>query len=140
VVGAADADRLLDEIREKLLQVVDPETGKHVISYAYKSSEVYQGEYAKNAPDLVIGYARGYRGSWETALGKFPDGSLLRPNIDEWGGDHCMAAEEVPGSLFASRPLQLTGASLVDLPVTILELFGLPRPQDMIGKNVLTGK
>ncbi|HPQ71201.1 MAG TPA: alkaline phosphatase family protein [bacterium] len=140
VVGASDADNLLNEIREKLLQVVDPETGKHVISYAYKGSEVYQGEYAKNAPDLVIGYARGYRGSWETALGKFPRGSLLRPNTDEWGGDHCMAAEEVPGSLFTNRRIELVGASLVDLPVTILELFGLPRPKDMIGKNIYTGK
>ena len=140
IVGAADADRLLDEIKKKLLAVTDPENGQQVISHVYKTSEVYRGANMENAPDLVIGYARGYRGSWETALGKFPEGDLLRPNTDEWGGDHCMAAEEVPGSLFTNRQLRLHNPSLVDLPVTILELFGIKRPKDMIGRNIFTGK
>ncbi|MHA1568238.1 MAG: alkaline phosphatase family protein [Alphaproteobacteria bacterium] len=140
IVGPADADRILDEISRKLMEVVDLETGKNVISHVYKTSEVYQGKYVKEAPDLIIGYARGYRASWETALGKFPEGDLLRPNTDEWGGDHCMAAEDVPGSLFTSKPIRLKDPSLVDLPVTILELFGLTRPGDMIGRNIFTGE
>jgi len=140
IVGAADADRLLDEIAEKLKKVVDPATGRNIISHVYKASEVYKGKYQSEAPDLVIGYARGYRASWETALGKFPEGPLLRPNTDAWGGDHCMSAEEVPGSLFASRQVKLLDPSLVDLPVTILELFGIERPQQMIGRNLFTGK
>jgi len=139
VVGAGDADRLLDEISKRLLEVRDPANGRAVISQVYKSSKVYHGPYVKDAPDLIIGYARGYRGSWETALGKFPDGGLLRPNDDAWSGDHCMAAEEVPGVIFANRPIKLAKPSLVDVPVTILELFGLPRPKEMQGKNILTG-
>jgi predicted AlkP superfamily phosphohydrolase/phosphomutase len=139
VVGAGDADRLLDEISARLLDVRDPVNDRRVISKVYKSSQAYHGPYAKDAPDLIIGYARGYRASWETALGKFPAGSLLRPNDDAWSGDHCMAAEEVPGVVFANRPIKLANPALTDLPVTILELFGLPRPKEMQGKNILTG-
>jgi len=140
IVGAADADAILNEIAQKLLQVTDPENGQRVISRVYKTSEVYHGPYAKDAPDLIIGYARGYRGSWETALGKFPKGDLLKPNKDAWSGDHCMAAEEVPGSLFSNKPIKLSDPKLYDLPLTILELFGLPRAKEMIGRNIFTGK
>ncbi|NLH48346.1 MAG: twin-arginine translocation signal domain-containing protein [Myxococcales bacterium] len=140
IVGAGDADRLLDEIRAKLLALTDPDNGRQIISHVYKTSEVYHGEFQKTAPDLIIGYARGYRGSWETALGKFPTGSYLRANTDAWGGDHCMATEEVPGILFASQPIQLSDPNLKDLPLTIVELFGLPRPPEMVGRNVFTGK
>jgi predicted AlkP superfamily phosphohydrolase/phosphomutase len=139
IVGAADADRLLDEIATKLLAVRDPATGHQAISRVYKTSQAYHGPHAKEAPDLIIGYARGYRSSWETALGKFPDGSLLRPNDDAWSGDHCMTTEEVPGVLFSNKPIKLANPALLDLPLTILELFGLPRPKDMQGKNVFTG-
>jgi predicted AlkP superfamily phosphohydrolase/phosphomutase len=139
VVGAGDADRLLDEIATKLLAVRDPANGQQVISHVYKTSQVYHGPHAKEAPDLIIGYARGYRSSWETALGKFPAGPLLRPNDDAWGGDHCMATEEVPGVLFSNKAIKLANPSLLDLPLTIVELFGIPRSKEMIGKNIFTG-
>ena len=54
------------------------------------------------APDLIVGYAPGYRASWETALGEAPP-DIIEPNNDAWIGDHCMAAESVPGVLFARR-------------------------------------
>ncbi len=140
VVPVHRADALLDEISNKLLEVVDPENGKKVIAKVYKTSEVYKGPYKNLAPDLIIGYAREYRGSWQTALGNFPEGALIVPNKDEWSGDHCMAAEVVPGSLLANRPVKLSDPKLYDLPVTILELFGIERPKDMIGHNIFTGK
>ena len=140
IVQPTQADALLDEISAKLLEVVDPETGENVVASVYKTSQAYIGPNKAGAPDLIIGFNRGYRASWETALGKFPEGNWLNPNLDEWSGDHCMAAELVPGVLFTNQPLQLKYPKLYDLPVTVLELFGLPRPKDMIGRNVFTGK
>ena len=140
IVRPSSADALLDELVEKLEAVTDPETGKKVIKKVYKTSEAYQGKHKENAPDLIIGYASGYRSSWETALGKFPKGDLLRPNEDEWSGDHCMAASEVPGSLFVNREIKIKDPKLYDLPVTIIEQFGIKRPQDMIGRNLFEGK
>jgi predicted AlkP superfamily phosphohydrolase/phosphomutase len=140
IVQPNQADKILDEIIAKLLLVEDPETGAKVVSAVYKTSEVYSGPHKDEAPDLIVGYSRGYRASWETALGKFPKGDYLTINYDEWSGDHCMAADLVPGSLLTNRPVKLKDAMLYDLPVTILELFGIERPTDMIGRNVFTGK
>jgi len=137
-VSPADADELLAEIKEKLLQLRDPATGEPIIGNVYKSAEVFHGDELANAPDLVIGYHRGYRGSWQTALGAFPEGPLIVPNKDAWGGDHCMCTEEVPGVLFANRKIAKADAALLDLPVTVLDLFGLSRPAQMKGRNVFT--
>ncbi len=140
VVPASQADKLIDELAKKLEEITDPETGDKVIHKAYKTSQVYSGPYVDQAPDLIVGYNRGYRSSWETVLGAFPDEDLIRPNVDEWSGDHCMASDLVPGSLFSNRPIKLKNPKLYDVPVTILELFGIKRPKDMIGRNILTGK
>ena len=66
------------------------------------------------APDLIIGYARGYRASWETCLGDLtPD--VLLDNESAWSADHCADALEVPGVLFSNRPLRAGDPSLVDV-------------------------
>ena len=54
------------------------------------------------APDLIVGYAPGYRASWETALGEAPPEVIVN-NDDAWIGDHCIAAEAVPGILVTNR-------------------------------------
>jgi len=52
-------------------------------------------------PDLVVGYERGYRASWQTTLGAVPI-ELLEPNRQKWSGDHCIDPALVPGVLFAN--------------------------------------
>jgi hypothetical protein len=68
------------------------------------------------APDLIVGYAPGYRASWETALGEAPP-DIVETNNDAWIGDHCMAAEAVPGVLFARHRVP----SLKELSTVILD-------------------
>jgi hypothetical protein len=45
--------------------------------------------------------------------------------MDKWSGDHCMAAEEVPGILIANRKLRVSDPRLGDFAATILSLFGI---------------
>lgn len=52
-------------------------------------------------PDLIVGYMRGYRASWETALGAVP-AHTVEPNRKKWSGDHCVDASEVPGIFLSS--------------------------------------
>jgi hypothetical protein len=66
---------------------------------------VYQGNANGDAPDLIVGYHRGYRASWQTSLGAVP-AQLVEPNRNKWSGDHCIAVDEVPGVLFTSFKLQ----------------------------------
>jgi predicted AlkP superfamily phosphohydrolase/phosphomutase len=126
-------DALLDEITARLLAYRDPETGVQAITHVYRASDVYHGEAAGEAPDLIIGYARGYRCSDDSALGSLSD-EVITPNMDKWSGDHCMAIDAVPGILLCNRPLKINDPSLVDLSATILGFYDMRPPDVMTGR------
>ena len=48
---------------------IPPNDGE-AIKRVYQAAKVYRGPYKDQAPDLIVGYARGYRVSWETAIGR----------------------------------------------------------------------
>ncbi len=82
------------------------------------------------APDLIVGYAKGTRGSDESALGGLPPEVIVN-NTDQWSGDHCMDPDAVPGVLFASRALSKPAPNLQSLAAAIVAEFGVqefPRP------------
>ncbi|MCO6436008.1 MAG: alkaline phosphatase family protein [Phycisphaerae bacterium] len=135
IVEPFEKEALLREISQKLLSVRDPVDGRPVIKYVYQTSEVYDGPEAANAPDLIVGYYRDFRASWATTLGEITD-SILTDNHSAWSADHCIASDEVPGVLFSNRPITRTDPALIDLAPTILEEFGVARPEAMQGKSV----
>jgi predicted AlkP superfamily phosphohydrolase/phosphomutase len=134
-VSEAERRPLVDEIAKKLEEYVDPATGEHPILHAYKAYEVYHGGAADTAPDLILGYRRGWRGGDDSALGEMPT-AITDVNMSSWSGDHCMDTVEVPGSIVASRKILKPDPALIDLGPTVLKLFGLPVPADMDGKPV----
>jgi len=89
------------------------------------------------APDLIVGYSRGYRASWATCLGDLTEEVLL-DNDSAWSADHCADALEVPGVLLSNRPIRARAPSLVDLAPSILAEFGLPTPSAMTGRNMFS--
>lgn len=136
IVGPEERPALLRELRARLEAVVDSSGGQTAIKYAYLADEVYHGPEAATGPDIVLGYRRGFRGSNESALGEIA-AATFEDNRLKWSGDHCMAADEVPGILAANRPLPLEDPELTDLAPTLLKLFGVaPLPQ-MRGRDVL---
>ena len=132
VSDGKEKEKLLDEIIEKLEAVIDPATGEKVINKVYKSEELYSGEYVKDAPDLLIGYNRGYRASWETALGKVPEG-LLGNNMKKWSGTHLWDYKLVPGVILSNRKIKTEGPALYDIAPTILQEFGIEKDKNMVG-------
>jgi predicted AlkP superfamily phosphohydrolase/phosphomutase len=127
---------LLTELKERLEGVTDA-NGERVIRGVYRADEVYKGDATALAPDLIIGYARGYRASWATIGGDLtPD--VLSDNDSAWSADHCADALEVPGVLFCNRPVRAQNPALVDLAPSILDEFGLPVPSSMTGKSLFT--
>jgi predicted AlkP superfamily phosphohydrolase/phosphomutase len=124
-VAAVDRERLMDEIAARLLATVDPKTGERAVTKVYKREQVYSDAgYFDRAPDLVVGYAKGTRGSDQSALGSIPP-EVIVDNTDAWSGDHCMDHEAVPGVLFSSRPLRKPAPSLDKLAAAILAEFGV---------------
>jgi predicted AlkP superfamily phosphohydrolase/phosphomutase len=96
----------------------------------------FSGPYRNDGPELIPGFAIGYRDSWDCAKGTItPD--VFEDNTKSWSGDHCMDPELVPGILFSNRAIQEENPRLMDLGPTTLDLFGVEIPRYMTGKNIL---
>lgn len=128
-------EALVREIAQKLEKVIDPKTGERVILRAYVTKDVYQGPYVEEAPDIIIGYNRGHRSSWATPLGRIPK-NIFEDNLEKWSGDHCMDPEVIPGILLTNRKIKMKFPALYDLTPTILSIFGIPKPKEMIGETI----
>jgi predicted AlkP superfamily phosphohydrolase/phosphomutase len=135
VADGTDRAEVLRRISERLLALRDPKDGATVIDAVYEPRKVFRGHDLEFAPDLIIGYAAGYRGSWQTALGATP-ASILEDNRDLWIADHCIDPREVPATLLANRPIRLNDPNLADLTVTILKEFGVLPTSQMLGRPV----
>ncbi|MHC4906321.1 MAG: alkaline phosphatase family protein [Planctomycetota bacterium] len=134
IVTPEEKDALLDELVQKLEAVRDGD-GSVVIKKVRRSDKTYKGPHTAMAPDLIIGYKRGYRGAWTTCLGDM-DETVFSDNDSAWGADHCGDSTEVPGILFSNKPITKEDPALIDLAPTILNEFGLEKPDTMTGKNI----
>src|SRR5262249_44560683 len=97
-------EALLAELIERL-EAYTAADGQSVIRGVYRSDRIYKGNATALAPDLIIGYRRGYRASWETITGNLTEQVVLANDL-AWSADHCADALEVPGVLFSSRPIR----------------------------------
>ncbi|MEI7837577.1 MAG: alkaline phosphatase family protein, partial [Planctomycetota bacterium] len=100
VAPGPQRDELVAELKRKLEAVTDVD-GRKVIGCVYRADHVYSGQATALAPDLIVGYHRGYRASWATCLGGLTDQVLL-DNDSAWSADHCADAAELPGVLFCN--------------------------------------
>lgn len=129
-VPAEEYEILVDRLARQLEGFRDPETDTLVITEAARPGP---SEYGERTPDLLIGYARGYRSSDESAEGGVNGDEVIEPNHDKWSGDHCMHPSHVPGVLVTNRKVEAEEASLIDLAPTILSYFGVAQSQAMTG-------
>jgi predicted AlkP superfamily phosphohydrolase/phosphomutase len=135
VKPGAEKEALVREIAQKLESFRDPKTGERPVLRAYITKDVYQGPYADQAPDIIVGYNLGYRTSWATPLGRIPK-EIIEDNEEKWSGDHCMDPEVVPGVLLTNRKIKAKSPALYDLTPTILQIFGIDIPVEIKGKPI----
>ncbi len=139
-VEPAKVNEVLTDLKDRLERVTDRDRDDApVIRTVYRANEIYTGSAKALAPDLVIGYHRGYRASWETCLGNLlePGEPGISDNDKAWAADHCADALEVPGVLFCNRPIR-GRPSLVDVAPSILAEFGLATPASMVGRSIFS--
>ncbi len=136
IVPPWEVESIRDRIINGLEAWTDSATGMRPIRRIFRREEVYAGPYVENAPDLIVGCERGYRISWQTALGSM--GTLpVEDNPKAWSGDHCADPELVPGVLLCNRPLNVARPRIIDIAPTILRQFGIPTPEAMDGASLL---
>lgn len=127
IVQPAERDALMEEVSGQLLGLGDPSNGARAV----ETVAALRGP----GPDLIVGYARGYRASWQTGVGGVGK-DVFEDNDDAWIADHCINPADVPGVLFTSRKIRLSDPALKDLPVSLLALFGVARGTGMTGRSV----
>lgn len=135
VEPGAEASALEHELAARLLAVEDPANGERVITRVDLASDAYSGPEASHAPDLIVGYNRGYRVGWSSVLGGF-SAQVIEDNAQPWSGDHCMDFTKVPGVLLSNHKIRAASPSLTDIAPTILADFGIAKPAAMHGSSV----
>lgn len=136
IVDEQEAQRLSRELQEKLQALRDPRDDSVPIQRVYAATDVYSGLYTAEAPDLIVGYAPGYRVSWDSITGTI-EPEVFSDNTKAWSGDHHVDPKDVPGILFANRKLTAESPHIMDIAPTALKAFGLSKLPYMEGKALI---
>jgi predicted AlkP superfamily phosphohydrolase/phosphomutase len=131
--------RIKREIAAGLRVLRDEQHDCPAIADVYDTDVIYSGPYVREAPDLFVGFAVGYRASWDCATGEIAE-HAIQDNTKSWSGDHCMNPPDVPGIFFCNRELDVDRIHIMDIGPTVLDLFGVEVPPYCDGKPVMTGQ
>ena len=136
VEPGAQYEALREEIKTRFGALRDPDTQEPVVRKVYKREELYRGPFFDEAPDMVVGFERGYRVSWQTSLGGIPP-EIIEPNERRWSADHCSVDPDlVPGVLFSSRSMDEGQPAIIDIAPSVLKRLGIVPPASMDGRDL----
>lgn len=119
IVTAEKAPWVLESLARELENLTDPKSGERVVTRTFRPE---MRAFVDRTPDLIVGYARGYRSSDESALGEIGR-QILEVNTDKWSGDHCVDPQHVPGVLLSNRKIKAGTWSLTDVAPTVQAYF-----------------
>jgi predicted AlkP superfamily phosphohydrolase/phosphomutase len=128
----SEAERVRRAIQTGLAEFPDAQTQRAAIRSVSRREELYSGAFVEHSPDLLVNFHRGFRVSWQSAVGGFAH-SMLENNMRRWSGDHIVDPESVPGILFMNRAARNSQPAIIDLAPTVLNYLGVAVPGSMEG-------
>ena len=142
-VEEGEREDLIRLLIGKMQELTDPRDGSAIIPQVYRREELFQGECAGTAPDMVLDWWSGAGFSASPSLVEEQEEPFLKirepesMKEPEWSGTH-----RLHGILIARGPAILAGAKtqgarLVDLMPTVLYLMDMQIPGGLDGR-VLT--
>jgi len=139
---AAPDGREYEALRDKLIKLLssiqDPITGKPLAQHIHKKEELYSGPFVDLAPDLVTDLGQS---TYAFEAGGFRDiakGSALLVEPVNYYGTHISDGMFILcGRHFEGSAGWVGPASIVDIPATVLHLFGVPIPEDYDGRVLI---
>lgn len=135
-VSEGEYHNIREELIEKLGELRDPETGKSVFEKVYRREELYSGDYAGEAPDIVL-RPREFSYAVSRRFGRDEGVVCEERERPRGSGTH-----RLEGMLFIKgrgvRRGVRVNAGIADVAPTILYVMGLGVPGDFDGR-VLEG-
>ena len=137
--AGAEYTALQNEMRAKLVELIDPKNGQpRVPRHLSSATTSTTGEYLRNAPDLQVGFNDGYRVGWQDTLGGVTQRGRRgqQPQVERRPlRDGHRDQRRRPVHRTARSPP--TTPNIMDLSPTILKLLGVPLPADLDGKPLM---
>lgn len=132
-------NQLLSDIKEGLLNAVDPETGEPFLADVYIRDEIYSGPMIEDAPDLLLlpKQEEDYRHRYAGVVSVRTDQLIGPPLNPEISGTHSLYGIVMAYGNKVNRKISINDASIVDITPTALAILGEAIPDDIDGK-VLT--
>jgi predicted AlkP superfamily phosphohydrolase/phosphomutase len=131
ILDKKNQETIIKELKHKLENYEDEETGVRPFDRVFARDEIYKGPYADDAPDLVIQengkYAFKVEWSDSAARQSFQHGCLKSGSHRPNGIILCSGGSFKKG-------LKIEGAKICDMAPTLLCLLGLPAGTEMDGR------
>jgi predicted AlkP superfamily phosphohydrolase/phosphomutase len=130
----AEFDKLCDEIRHELKQLVNPATGRPAVREVVRTSDVYQGPSLYDLPDLVVQWAE------DAPINQLRHprfGNVSQPGFPLRKTQHSSEGFMIAGGRHIAKNAILSGVSTLDIAPTILYLMGQMIPEEMDGRVLL---
>ncbi|MBU1864027.1 MAG: alkaline phosphatase family protein [Candidatus Omnitrophica bacterium] len=125
IVASGEATELLkEELSQKLTTWFDEKYKQRVVNNVYKREEIFWGKHIDTTPDLYIGFNKGYRASWQTALGAVPK-NIIEDNLKKWSGTHLCDPQLIPGIILSNKHIIKENPSILDITPTILRIIDM---------------
>jgi predicted AlkP superfamily phosphohydrolase/phosphomutase len=134
VAPGAEYERVIAELRERLLAYRDPKTGEPIVAAVHRREDIYQGPHADGGPDLLVETARTV--CMIEGLGRKPLMPAGRAP-EERTGNHARDGIFVAWGPDVQRGRVLETRAIEDVTPTVLYLLGLPIDAEMDGKVVV---
>lgn len=126
-----DADSLMEEIRGRLLEIENLDTGKPAVAGVVKTADVYDGPNLLELPDLVVQWAKD--GPIEHL--RLPDvGEVSAEGFALRKAQHAPDGFLIAGGAGIAEGAKLERARTIDFAPTVLHLLGQPLPAELDGR------
>lgn len=101
-------------VAKKMLGIVNPYTGRRIMKHVYLKEDLGIKTSNHKAPDLFLGYFKGVRTSWNSAVGGVGKNLFIRRR-SKWRGDHLFDSSEVPGVILINKKVKLYKPKITDI-------------------------
>ncbi|MEZ4269934.1 MAG: alkaline phosphatase family protein [Myxococcota bacterium] len=135
ILSDSEAETLATNIRQQLLQLVDPDTQESLVKAVYRRDEVMPGAHLERAPDLIVepAWPKGYRPSFLPSTGPGTVVGHLDPKALGAAKGHGMpGVHRREGVFIASGPdiahMELPVMHIGEAGATVYALLGLAPP------------